>query len=170
MEFELDDQVQLVKLDATEDDTALYANRLRHYFLKTGQVMAISSILDRYLVMFEKEPHSPCENASIKIWVPGEWLRHVCAPEKFKQFTGKVICVSDDVDTMQKKPWVPTHFTPGKVYSIEQGVLFDDLVNDRLETPFTAGIRNIDELNKKMEQIYPTRNLKFIEFKGFTNE
>lgn len=175
MKFELGDQVQLVKLDATKD-TTLSATGLHHYFLKTGQVMAINQRNNRYLVMFEKEIiFDSCEYESVRIWVPGEWLQYVCVPEKPKEFTGKAICVSDDVDNMRKKPCVPSHFTPGKVYSIKQGVLFDDLVNplaanDGLETPFDAGIRNIDEFNKKMARVYPTRNLKFIEFKGFANE
>ncbi len=169
MEFELGDQVQLVKLDATKD--TLGASDLCPYFLKTGKVMAIDPRRNRYLVLFEKEIiFDSWEYESVRIWVPGKWLQYICVPENPKKFTGKVICVSDDVDNMHKKPCVPTRFTPGKVYSIKQGVLWDDLVNDGLEVPFAAGIRNIDEFNTKMAHIYPTRNLKFIEFKGFANE
>lgn len=167
MGFELGNRVQLVKLDATKD-TAI-ACELCPFFLKVGIVTGIDYFRNRYIVRFIQESQHKEFMSEAYVGVPGEWLQYICVSEKPKEFTGKVICVSDDVDTMHKKPVVPTRFTPGKVYSIEQGVLFDDIKNWS-DVPFASGIRNIDEFNKKMEHIYPTRNLKFIEFKGFANE
>lgn len=80
--------------------------------------------------------------------------------KKTPYFTGKVICT-------KSSPKTPSfcNFTVGKVYSIQDGTLYDDFEN----IPFINHVKDVTYLNMKNEENFPGE-FKFIEFKGFANK
>ena len=80
--------------------------------------------------------------------------------KKNHYFTGKVICTKSS----PKNPSFCT-FTGGKVYSIQNGTLYDDIKT----IPFINNVEDVNYLNMKNEESFPGE-FEFIEFKGFANK
>lgn len=141
MKFEVGDKV---KIDRMDTHWSGYQPYMRFELGDIGKIVGVTENGIRLDL-------SESGMASLTLTVPCDWLGLV---EKGKKlYNGKVICT-------KFKPNDKYHivkFTPGKVYTIKDGVLFDDAP----PCPYLRDICSLDDIR--------TRNyvdVDFIEFKG----
>ena len=139
--FEVGDKVRFCRMDAHHK---YYLLSLRQVFGDYGIIRCFSKI-DKNVVAVSISPI--CE-----IYVPVEWLDLV---EKGKKlYNGKVICTK----FKPSKEYAIVKFTPGKVYTIKDGKLFDDAPP---HCPYLDNLCSLDDIRARNYV-----DVDFIEFKG----
>lgn len=151
VKIEVGDQVRILALDIREWATAEMGPLLGKY----GTVVGTDHLAGDWGAFVEVI--DDC-GKRIKRYYPMKSLALV--NKKNPYFTGQVICTKSN-------PKTPSfcNFTVGKVYSIQNGVLYDDFEN----IPFINNVKDVNYLNMKNEENFPGE-FKFIEFKGFANK
>lgn len=141
MKFEVGDKVKVYKVDAHCEQ---YANDALPHFNKPCEIIAIN--VNNTMCL------RPTENWPFAFTVPTDWVEHV-KQEVQPLYNGKVICTKFTPHTFYKS----VVFTPGKVYTIKDGVLLDD----EPPCPYLMRITSLDYIR---ENNYV--DVDFIEFKG----
>lgn len=138
--FEVGDTVLFCRMDTHH---RWYSLSLRQEFGTCGTITGFSGI-DKEIAVVSISP-------ICNIYVPVEWLDLVEKGKKY--YNGKVICTK----FKPSREHAIVKFTPGKVYTIKDGKLFDDAP----PTPYLTCIKNLDDI-----RILNYVDVDFIEFKG----
>ncbi len=160
VKIEVGDRVRIVAVDLRDGATDSMGELLGSY----GTVVALYSNSDAVVEL------DICTSYGVNDFIYRmKNLQLVEKVEKKKPsyFTGKVICT-------KSSPKDPSfcNFTVGKVYNIQNGILYDDddkKRNNFVNIPFITKVEDVNYLNMKNEENFPGE-FKFIEFKGFANK
>lgn len=146
--FEVGDKVIIAKMDI---HWPLYSELLNKFI---GKIAKVES-MHKEGIQLAIVDASGCIDS---LYFNPDWLELV--EKSNKHYTEKVICTKFQEDYRSK--YYRVKFTPGKVYAINDGTLFDDIVSP---FPYRCEIKNMDDLNTKNYV-----DVEFIEFKGYVEE
>ena len=150
--FEVGDKVIIAKMDIHWPD---YCGSLNKFIGKTAVVEDIGKESIRLRIIDTDVIGYMCSDTW---YFNPDWLELVEKANKY--YTGKVICTKFQEDYRSK--YYDVKFTPGKVYTICNGTLLDDIVSP---APYRMGIKNMDDVNAENYV-----DVEFIEFKGYVEE